>query len=211
MKISAIIPVKSFSNAKTRLELPSEKIELLCKLMLEEVLTTIHNCKLIDQIIVVSKEEYALQLCNKFHGKQIIDENEISVNHAVSLADEYLKNNDYDTSVVFPQDIPFMTLSDINYLLSFINPPKFVLTVPSNRFDGTNALVRMPSNVIDLHYDNNSFVNHSKSAKSLTGNSSIVYVKRIMFDIDNVSDLRLCLKQNEKISLIKKIEKLLEN
>ena len=211
MKLSAIIPVKSFSNAKTRLGLPLEKKELLCKLMLDEVIHTINNCNLIDQIIIVSKEEYALKLCDKFHGVQIIDEHETSVNDAVSLADDYLKKNNYNTSVVFPQDIPFMTVNDIEFLLSFTNPPKFVLTVPSNRFDGTNALVRMPSDIIKLHYDDDSFVNHLESAKSLTGNSSVVYVKRIMFDIDNMSDLKLAVNQNEKIVLIKKIDELLEN
>jgi phospholactate guanylyltransferase (EC 2.7.7.-) len=38
LKIAAIIPVKTFSNAKTRLQLPSDKVEALCKIMLEEIL-----------------------------------------------------------------------------------------------------------------------------------------------------------------------------
>jgi 2-phospho-L-lactate guanylyltransferase len=38
LKIAAIIPVKTFLNAKTRLQLPTEKIEELCKIMLEEIL-----------------------------------------------------------------------------------------------------------------------------------------------------------------------------
>ena len=210
MRLSAIIPVKSFSNAKTRLELPFEQKESLCKLMLEEVIETIRNCNLIEQIIVVSREEFALKLCKKFHGVEILDEHEISVNHAVSLADEYMKKNNFEASVVFPQDIPFMTTNDIGYLLSFINHPKFVLIVPSNHFDGTNALVRMPYDIIDLYYDNNSFVNHLKSAKSVFRNPSVVYARRIMFDIDTISDLRFAIHQNEKIDFIKKIEKLLD-
>ena len=110
MKIVAIIPVKTFSKAKTRLNLSLNQREDLCRLMLEEVLATISNTKNIDKIIVVSKDEEALKLTKKFGVKEIFDDDESGVNHAVSLADSYLENNEWDTSIVFPQDIPFMLI-----------------------------------------------------------------------------------------------------
>ena len=62
MKISAIIPVKTFSKAKTRLNLPSQKKDELCRLMLDEVLRTVSASTIIDNVVVVSKDEDALEL-----------------------------------------------------------------------------------------------------------------------------------------------------
>ena len=68
MKIAAIIPVKTFSNAKTRLKLPSEKIEELCKVMLEEILQTVSISPKIDKIILITKEQKAIELGKKFNA-----------------------------------------------------------------------------------------------------------------------------------------------
>ena len=62
MKTSAIIPIKSFSRAKTRLELDTEKTEIFCHVMLEEVLDAVSKSKHIQKIILVSKEEQAFQI-----------------------------------------------------------------------------------------------------------------------------------------------------
>ncbi len=76
MKIAAIIPVKTFSNAKTRLNLPSEKIEELCKVMLEEILQTLSISPKIEKIILITKEEKAIELGKKFNTVIIIDYHE---------------------------------------------------------------------------------------------------------------------------------------
>ena len=141
MKIAAIIPVKTFSNAKTRLKLPSEKIEELCKVMLEEILQTLSISPQIDKIILITKEEKAIELGKKFKTITIIDQEEKSVNEAVSLADKYLLENDYNASIVFPQDIPFIKTQDIDFMLRHQLHPNFVIIVPSRKFDGTYALV----------------------------------------------------------------------
>jgi len=65
LKTSAIVPVKTFSNAKTRLELNGEKKIDICKLMLEEVLQTLSISNHVDKIVVVSKEEEAFQISKK--------------------------------------------------------------------------------------------------------------------------------------------------
>jgi len=124
LKIAAIIPVKTFSKAKTRLNLSSNQREDLCRIMLEEVVGIISNTKNIDKIIVVSKDEEAFKLTKKFGVKEIFDDDESGVNHAVSLADSYLKNNEWDTSIVFPQDIPFIQSEDIEHLIQFPKSPE---------------------------------------------------------------------------------------
>ena len=205
MKIAAIIPVKTFSKAKTRLNLSLDQKLKLCEMMLVEVTSTIFNSKKIDKIIIVSKDEVALKLTKKFGVIDIFDNEESGVNHAVSLADDYLEQNDYDASIVFPQDIPFLQEEDIENLLRFQKSPKSVLIVPSRRFDGTNALLRTPVNLMETHYDEDSYKIHLEVGKSLTSNTSLVLLRRIMMDVDNPEDLEFLLNQNEKPAITNKI------
>ena len=210
MKIAAIIPVKTFSNAKTRLQLPTEKVEELCKIMLEEILQTISMSPKIEKIILVTKEEKAIEIGEKFNVITIIDTKEESVNQAVSLADKYLLENNFNASIVFPQDIPCIKTQDIDFMLKYQMHPNFVIIVPSRNFDGTNALVRMPIDIMKTHYDNDSYRNHMKTAKEHTMNVAMVFVKRIMLDVDDKEDLEILLEQNEKPDLIEKIKKIRE-
>ncbi|MEM3172828.1 MAG: 2-phospho-L-lactate guanylyltransferase, partial [Candidatus Nitrosotenuis sp.] len=104
MQIAAIIPVKTFSRAKSRLGLPQEKTAELCKLMLDEVLSAISQTPSIQKIIVVSRDEDAFKLARKYGVKEIFDQSENGVNEAVALAEKFLLEIGFDSSVVFPQD-----------------------------------------------------------------------------------------------------------
>jgi len=202
LKIAAIIPVKTFSNAKTRLHLPTEKVEELCKIMLEEILQVLSISPKIEEIILITKEKKAIEIGKKFNTITIIDEKEESVNQAVSLADEYLLENNFNASVVFPQDIPNIKTQDIDFMLKHQLHPNFAIIIPSRKFDGTNALVRMPVDLMKTHYDDDSYRNHMLIAKEHTMNVAMVFVKRIMLDVDDQEDLKFLLEQNEKPELV---------
>lgn len=210
MKIAAIIPVKTFSNAKTRLDLSPQKIEDLCKIMLEEILHTVSISPQLEKTVIVTKEEKAIEIAKKFNAEIIIDEKEESVNGAVALADKYLLENNFDASVVFPQDIPYIKTQDIDFMLNYKTPPNFAIIVPSRRFDGTNALVRMPVDLMKTHYDEDSYKIHMNTAKEHTLNVAMVFVKRIMWDVDNAEDLKFLLQQKEKPQIAEKIREILE-
>ena len=210
MKIAAIIPVKTFSLAKTRLGLSSQQKEDLCKIMLEEILHILSISPQIEKTIIVTKEEKAIELGKKYNAIIIPDKEEKSVNNAVALADKYLLENKFDASIVFPQDIPFIKTQDIDFMLNYKVPPNFAIVVPSRKFDGTNALVRMPIDLMITHYDEDSYKIHMNTAKEYTRNVSLVFVKRIMWDVDNMNDLRFLLEQNEKPEIAAKIRNILD-
>lgn len=210
MKTAAVIPVKTFSQAKSRLELSPVKTEKICKIMLEEILQTLSISPQIEKIIVVTKEKKAKEVVKKYNAILISDEKEEGVNNAVSLADKYLLENGFDTSIVFPQDIPYIKTQDIDFMLKFKAESNFVIVVPSRRFDGTNALVRMPINLMKTHYDEDSYKIHMTTAKEITREVSLVFAKRIMWDVDNLEDLKFLLSQNEKPELAKKIQNILD-
>ena len=163
----------------------------------------------IEKIIIETKEKKAIEIAKKFNAVVIIDEKEEGVNQAVSLAEKYLLENNFVASMVFPQDIPGIKTQDIDFMLNYKTYPNFAIIVPSRKFDGTNALVRMPVDLMKTHYDNDSYRNHMATAKEHTRNVAMVFVKRIMLDIDDIEDLELFLEQNEKPDLVEKIRKIL--
>ena len=205
MKTAAIIPVKTFSKAKKRLNLQQAYKEKICSLMLQEVLNTLSNCKLVNKIVLVSKDEAALKIGRQFDVIEIFD-NESGVNDAVSLADQYLSDKKFDCSITFPQDIPIMTSSDIDNLLGFVKSKSSVIIVPSRQFNGTNALVRCPVDIMETRYDMGSYTFQIDAARTKTENISIALIRRIMLDIDDEFDLAFMLKQGEKQDFCKKIE-----
>ena len=205
MKISAIIPVKTFSRAKKRLSIQQSHKEKICNLMLQEVLDTTSKCKLIDKIILVSKDEMVLKLGRSFGAVEIFDD-ESGVNNAIHLADQYLSDKGFDCSIIFPQDIPIMKSTDIDNLLGFVKSERSVIIVPSRQFNGTNALVRCPANIMDTRYDMGSYTFQIDAASTKTKNISIALIRRIMLDIDDEFDLAFMLKQNDKPDFCQKIK-----
>ena len=173
--------------------------------MLQEVIKTVSNCELINKIVLVSKDEAALKIGRQFGAIEIFD-NESGVNDAVSLADQYLSDKEFDCSVIFPQDIPIMTSSDIDNLLNFVKSNRSVIIVPSRQFNGTNALVRCPADIMKTSYDMGSYTFQMDAARTKTENISIALIRRMMLDIDDEHDLAFMLKQNAKQDFCKKIE-----
>jgi len=196
LRVGAIVPVKTFLKAKTRLNLSPEKTEQICKIMLESVLNTISQSDIIEKTVVVSKDEAALDIAKRFDAMGIYDQEEIGVNDAVILADNYFSKENFDASVVFPQDIPLIQVEDINTLIDYRLSNRCVLVVPSRRFDGTNALFRMPLRVMETHYDEDSYKIHLNIAQKSNATSSLVLIRRIMLDVDEQSDLNLTMTQD---------------
>jgi len=203
--------VKTFLRAKTRLGLLPEQKEKICEIMLEEILHTLSISDQIDKIIIVTKDKKALNISDKFDAISIMDDKESGVNDAVALADKYLLNNGFDTSIVVPQDIPYIKTQDIDFMLKFKTDSNFAIVVPSRRFDGTNSLVRNPVNLMKTHYDEDSYKIHMSAAREATRDVSLVFVKRIMWDVDNMEDLKFLLDHHEKLDVAKKIQIVLES
>ena len=209
MKTSVIIPVKTFQKSKTRLRLSEQKTKELCKLLLEEVIKTISETKLIDKIIIVTNEEQVSDIIKKYDCEKIQDRYETSVNDAVKLAEKYLIDNKFTHSIVLPLDVPFFYSEDLEELLRF-SSDESVIIVPSRHFDGTNALVRTPIDSMTPRYDEGSHSFQIESAKNDDVKISIGLIYRLMLDIDNTEDLEFVIKQNIKPEFCDKIRRIIE-
>ncbi len=203
LQIASIIPVKTFSKAKSRLGLSQDKTEQLCKIMLEEVLSAISQSQ-INKTVIVSRDESALEIAKKYNTVQIYEEKENGVNAAVALAEKYLLENNFGASVVFPQDIPLIRAQDIDELLRYQKTPQLIV-VPSRKFDGTNALLRSPINIMETHYDEDSYKIHLFTAKSRNIPTTFALISRIMWDVDDQSDIEFIMSNIEKPVLADKL------
>ena len=209
LRIGAIIPVKTFSRAKTRLNLSPEKTEKICEVMLESVLQNVTRSSLIEKTVLVSRDEKALGIGKKFGAHGIYDESEQGVNSAVLLADNYFIHEGFEASMVFPQDVPLIQPEDMEMLYQMRPSNRCVLVVPSQKFDGTNALFRTPVNVMETHYDEDSYKIHLDTAEKRNASSALVLIRRIMLDIDDQSDLRFVLSFSET-KIAQSLRKILE-
>ena len=173
--------------------------------MLEEILQVITEAKSIDDVVLVSKDESAFGIGKKFNCIEIADDKESGVNNAVSLANEFLTKQDYDCSVVLPQDIPLISTHDLDNLITFYQNKKNAIIVPSRHFDGTNALVRMPMPQMKTRYDEGSYKFQFEPLKTAKINYSLALINRIMIDIDNIIDVNYILKLNIKPAFCNKM------
>lgn len=202
MNLAAVVPVKSYARAKTRLAVPAAARARLCRVMLGEVLGALLAAPAVSDVYVVSADAVALGDAARLGAVPVRDAAEEGVNAAVAAADALIgREGRHDATVVVPQDVPFIGPRDVGYLLRFCGPPSCGLVVPSRRFDGTNALLRMPPRVMGTHYDEDSYVLHIEEARRSAARARLVYARRFAMDIDDMADLEYCLASGLKPGL----------
>ena len=189
MNVYAIVPVKTLASSKQRLSklLTVEERIKLSEAMLYDVLDSVCNCKSINKIIVVSKDKQVFSIAIEFGVAIVREEQELGVNVAVALADNICK--DSDARIVIPQDLPLILPSDVDVLCASAKEKNCVVITPSYRYDGTNALLRKPPNVIETHYDEDSYEIHLQKAKERNIPVKIFLNRRLMLDLDEPTDI----------------------
>jgi 2-phospho-L-lactate guanylyltransferase len=189
--IIAIIPVKKFENAKSRLSsvLSLEDRARLSALMLQDTLATLGRCRSLAEIAVVSSDGRAGEIARK-HGATVLSQaQDAGVNSAVAVADKYAADKGARATLVIPQDLPLLGAGDIDGVCSAA-AGRCIVICPSLRYDGTNLLLRMPPNVISTSYDNDSYDSHVRSAEAQGATVCVIEQEHLMFDIDTQEDAR---------------------
>ena len=191
MNTIAIVPVKTFENAKTRLSsvLNKEDRIRLSSLMLDYTLQVLASVPLLTQTLVVSGDKRA-ELIAARHGASFLrEEKDSGVNSAVSVADSYCMKKDADATIVIPHDLPLLSPVDISKVSDLAkNESRCIVISPSLRYDGTNILLRKPPCVIRTFYDSDSYNTHVRSAIKLGIPVKLFISKSVMYDIDTPED-----------------------
>ena len=167
MKTFAILPVKRFENAKTRLSsiLDIDDRILLSSLMLEDTVKILSSVRSLTQVVIVSADRRAEEMATKYGVTFLREENEKGVNSAVALADLYSLREAAEATVVIPQDLPLLDPIEVSKACQLAeNESRCIVICPSLRYDGTNMLLRKPPTVIATFYDNDSYNMHVKAS-----------------------------------------------
>ena len=102
MDICAIIPVKSFDRAKSRLSalLDKDQREELSRFLLQDTLNTLSLCRELAKIIVVSSDPLAKEITQKLGLECLFQSKDKGVNNAVKYADKYLSTSGNWISII---------------------------------------------------------------------------------------------------------------
>jgi 2-phospho-L-lactate guanylyltransferase len=198
LKIFAIVPVKRFERGKSRLSsmLDVEERVELCELLLDDTLGTLNKAYAIAEVVVVSSDKRAQGISKRHDARFLKEYTEMGVNKAITIADDYCIGACANATIVIPQDLPLLKADDIDRICSIAEEHDKCLAIcPSIRYDGSNALLRKPPQLIKTYYDNNSFDMHIKAAKEIRANLKIILSRRIMTDLDTIEDAQNLMKE----------------
>lgn len=199
MKTFAIVPVKRFENAKTRLSsmLDTEDRIRLSSLMLEDTLQILSVATPLTQVIIVSADKRADEIATKHGAKFLPEEKEKGVNSAVALADGYcIEKEAADATIVIPHDLPLLDPIVISKACELAEKESSCIVIcPSVRYDGTNMLLRKPPSVIGTFYETDSYNMHVRTAIKLGIPVKPLLSKSLMYDIDTPEDALQLIKE----------------
>lgn len=203
MKIFAIVPIKKFENAKTRLSsvLGTDDRTHLSLLMLQDTLQTLSVVQSLTQVITVSADERVEEIALKYGATFLLEEKERGVNSAIVLADNYCIKEAADATMVIPHDLPLLDPIDISKACKLAeNESRCIVICPSFRYDGTNILLRKPPLIIATFYDADSYNAHIKIATRLGIPVKRLFSKGLMHDIDTPEDASEIIKQETSVA-----------
>jgi 2-phospho-L-lactate guanylyltransferase len=194
MKVSALIPVKGFRNAKQRLTplLAVAERELLAEVMFREVLSQVLGARGLAETFVVTGDDRVAEIACSSGAQVIREAAERGETAAVDFARLELKKSGQEAVLVIPGDLPLVRSADIETVLAHIPDgasSPFALLVPSHDRMGTNALLLAPPDVIELRFGYDSFSYHSSQVTTRALRLRVVENERIALDVDEPKDL----------------------
>ncbi len=193
----ALIPVKRFTEAKTRLSglLDANTRAALAEAMLRDTLAAVCKVKALDGVALVTSDPIAGRI-GKDHGALILDDRAVDLNGALADGRDDLTGQTGPTSVlVLPADLPAVQPQDIDLILKSGNLPASVVIVPAYDRDGTNALLTGPEVYLPYAFGPQSFDRHLQLARDQGWKPETLDLPRIAVDFDQPKDLHRILSQ----------------
>lgn len=193
MTLWAIVPVKPFGEAKTRLGavLSAAERAALARAMLARTLTVVAQVNSIQRILVISRDPEALAMVEDLGAQPAPESSPGGLNPALSEATSAAARAGADAVLVLPTDLPLLTPEDVRALVDLHSPPPAVVIAP-DRFDrGTNALLVAPPALIEYSFGEQSFPAHVALAEAIGARLEICRRPALRLDVDGPDDLAL--------------------
>jgi 2-phospho-L-lactate/phosphoenolpyruvate guanylyltransferase len=185
----AVLPVKSFDWAKSRLEgaLSAEERRRLARGLMLNTLAALTESEVFAAVLVVSRATEVLQLAAQ-QGARPLDETGAGLNEALRQARGVAVASGTGGLLVLASDLPLVQSGDIRGLMN-TSPASPVVIAPDRRDEGTNALLLRPPGLIDFAFGVGSFEKHCRLARDAGVEPAIVRSQHLGWDVDLPSDL----------------------
>ena len=189
MRYQALVPVKTLTEAKSRLAayLSASERETLVLDMLYHVLGVLRKSELLEQITVVSPDERVLEHALVW-GAQAMLEEEQGHNPALHAAALRARAAGTKALLTISADLPLLTAQDIRGMIARSARHPIVLA-PSREGTGTNALLARPPLAVPYLFGPHSFQDYVQAARQRQLSVSIYNSMSLAWDIDNIDDI----------------------
>lgn len=191
MSILAIVPVKPFSEGKSRLRTcySLEELYRINRNSLSRTLKTLQSCPEIEQIWVVCRDETVLDLAKTEGVEGLLEHEPYSLNHGLAQALAHVNGRQTQRILIIPTDLPRLQTEDIECLIADGQNQASITLVPDHNQTGTNAVLLNSVKGFVPQFGRYSFQKHTNQALSLTRNVTIKLIENIQHDLDTSTDL----------------------
>jgi len=191
MKYSALIPVKSLSEAKSRLAAhltPEQRANLMLD-MLHHVVSTLKESREFTHISVVSADMRVLVQAQTW-GARVLPEEQAGHNPALTAAALHeIQSYPYlNALLTISADLPYITVNDIHELIDLSHENSLVLA-PSQEGTGTNAILSRPPMIVPYVFGPNSLMHFRAAAERRHLRYALCSRPGIALDIDTIHDV----------------------
>ncbi len=191
MSLWAIVPVKPFKAAKSRLAsvlTPVER-EGLSRGFLEHTLDVLARVPEIERILIVSRDTEALTIARSRGAHTVTESGSPELNSALTRATQAAISFGARRVLVLPIDLPLLTPADVKQLIEGNGNGRHVVISPDRRDDGTNALVVRPPLLFGYAFGPGSSLKHQERALAAGAEVRICRLAGTGLDVDEPADL----------------------
>ncbi|SRR5579884_3348106 len=196
MRTAAILPVKSFTQAKQRLrhELAAHDRRALVEAMFADALVALGRVQSLQRIVVVSGDRTAQRIAGGY-GATVVEDDERGHNTAALRGIETLLEDGIERALLVPGDCPLLSADDLNTLLTHPAGEHSVLIVPDRHGTGTNALLLTPPDVLRPSFGPDSRRRHLAEASEAGVAAEVVELDSLGLDVDTPEDMEALRRQ----------------
>ena len=193
MRTLAILPVKRFELAKTRLgeQLRPEQRRELAQAMVSDVLGALLASEWIERVAVVTNETTVAALGRKRGALVLPDPTETGQSAAASIGIDHALAAGYERALLVPGDCPALDGDTLRALLARPMRPPAVTIVSDRAGSGTNALLLAPANAIEPAFGPGSFARHRELSEQARADWHSEPLAGLLLDIDTPEDLEV--------------------
>jgi 2-phospho-L-lactate/phosphoenolpyruvate guanylyltransferase len=190
MRTAAILPIKSFAEAKQRLrhELAPHDRRALVEAMFADALVALGRVSSLERIVVVSGDRVAQRIAGGY-GASIVEDDERGHNTAAARGIAAIREDGLERALLIPGDCPTLSANDLNALLAHPAGERSALIVPDRHGTGTNALLLTPPDVLAPSFGPDSCRRHLSDASAAGVPAEVVELHSLGLDVDTPDDL----------------------